>query len=160
MTLTPKQHRYLAIELNTQVWRLLGQTERTDADDRRMEHFAQGSFFHWNQAEGFTPIHAQRSHWLLARVYTILRRGEDAIHHASTCLQLTDELGVQDFDRAYALEGLARANAALGRMGEAQSFYARALNAAKAISRDQDRTLFQSDLDGGPWFGLQPKADA
>ena len=92
-------------------------------------------------------------------MYTILRRGEDAIHHASTCLQLTDELGVQDFDRAYALEGLARANAALGRMGEAHSCYARALNAAKAISRDQDRTLFQSDLDGGPWFGLHPKAD-
>ena len=50
-----------------------------------------------------------------------------------------------------------RESAALGRMGEAHSYDTRVLNAAKAISRDQDRTLFQSDLDGGPWFGLDPK---
>jgi len=75
----PEAHHYLGIEMNQQTWKLLGQEDRDDRDNRRMEHFALASLFHWGRSPKYTPINARRVHWLLARVYAVLERGDEAI---------------------------------------------------------------------------------
>ena len=102
--MTPEAHHYLGIEMNQQVWTLLGKDDRDDRDNCRMEHFALASLYHWERSLRYTPINAQRGHWLLARVYAVLSRPDASLLHAEKCLSLTRELDLNDFDLAYAHE--------------------------------------------------------
>ena len=154
--LKPDTHHYLGIEMNQQVWTLLGQEARTERDDRRMEHFALASLYHWTRSHKYAPINAQRGHWLLARVYAVLERGDDALGHAERCMALTVELALSDFDRAYAHEGIARAHAAAGQTDQAKRQRRAAREAGDAIAKAEDKTLFMSDLASPPWFGVEP----
>jgi len=153
-SLSPEAHHYLGIEMNQQCWRLLDQPERSDREARRLEHYALASLHHWKHSPHYQPLNAQRGHWLLARVYAVLERGEDARKQAEACLLLTERLELDGFDRAYACEAMARALASLGAVDEGKTWHARALEAGEAISDEQDRSLFLADLAGGPWFSL------
>jgi hypothetical protein len=50
-------HHYLGIEMNQQVWALLGQESRDESDARRMEHFALASLHHWERSPSYAPMH-------------------------------------------------------------------------------------------------------
>lgn len=65
--------------------------------------------------------------------------------------------GLADFDLAYAHEARARALACLGRLGEARA--ERAAAQAVPVAGDEDRSIVESDLAAGPWFGLEESAD-
>ena len=155
LQLAPDAHHYLGIELNQQVWKLLGKEDREAKDEKRMERFAQASLFHWQHSPRFQPLNAQRGHWLLARVYTVLERTEEALHHAGECLQLTEALELKGFDLAYAHEGMARAQAAAQDTAEAASHFQRAREAGEAIAGEEDRKYFADDLASPPWFGME-----
>ncbi len=150
----PEVHHYLAIEMNQQVWKLLGHVVRDDKDNRRMEHFALASLHHWEGSPKYAPINAQRGHWLLARVYAVLERGDDAILHAERCMALTLELDLKDFDRAYAFEAAARAHASAGNAEKAKEQVRSAHQASEGIAKDEDKKIFLSDLQAEPWFGI------
>jgi len=150
--MNPEAHHYLGIEMNQQVWKLLAQEDR---DNRRMEHFALASLYHWEQSPKFAPINAQRGHWLLARVYAVLARSDEALLHAEKCMSLTRELDLKDFDLAYAHEGLARAHASAGNTDMAEEHYQLAAEAGEAITGDKDKEVFMGDLEGQPWFGME-----
>ena len=152
---TPETHHYLGIEMNQQVWKLLGQDERDDQENRCLEHFALASMFHWHHSPEFQPLNAQRGHWLLARVYCVLDRGKEALSHATQRFHLTTELGLQDFDLAYAHEAMARGHAAVGDANAAAEHYRHALRSGDTINDDGDRKLFRDDLSSPPWFGLE-----
>ena len=152
--ISPDAHHYLSIEMNQQVWKLLGQDQRDDQENRRLEHFALASMFHWHHSPKFQPLNAQRGHWLLSRVYAVLDRGQEALRQATQCLNLTKELDLKDFDRAYAHEAMARAHAAVGDADNAATHYGHALQAGEAIAGEEDRKLFVDDLTGPPWFGV------
>ena len=58
--------------------------------------------------------HATRAEYRLGRVDAYLGRAEPELHHATRCVELCDRGGLQDFDRAFAHEGMARALACAG----------------------------------------------
>jgi hypothetical protein len=90
---------------------------------------------------------------MLSHVHAVLGRAGMAEHHARRCLTVVDTAGLEDFDRAYAHEALARAAAADGRTGDAQREWT--LAAAVPIEDDEDRAIFVGDLVAEPWFGVE-----
>jgi len=148
-------HRHFAVQLNGEVWGLLERADRSEAEEGRMVHAAHASCYHWLQVG--TPLHHQRGVWLIARVYAVLGRGEAAVRYAEQCQALTEAHAdlMKDFDRAFALEGLARAYAVAGKKKEALEYLKLAQEAGEAIADEEDRGIFQADLDGGDWHGVK-----
>jgi hypothetical protein len=111
---------------------------------------AHASLHHWRIAGG--PVEAARGEWLVSHVYAVLGRGEPALHHARRSYEIClGGEGFQDFDLAYAYEGMARALAALGADGG--EWRAKAAEAGAAIRDDEDRSIFAGDFAAGPWYG-------
>ncbi|MBN2858093.1 MAG: tetratricopeptide repeat protein [Candidatus Delongbacteria bacterium] len=155
--LDPNIHHYLGIELNMQVWNLLGKTERDKNDDNRMIAFAKGSLFHWYNSPNFEPVNAQRGEWMISHVYAVLNRAEKALEHANNCLELTEELGLKDFDLAYCYEAMARAHAAGGNKAESEKYFKLAEEAGNSIEDKESRDMFKGDLNSEPWYGMTKK---
>lgn len=147
-------HGALARELNGETWSLLEKAGRSEAEDQRMIHAAHASCYHWLHAG--TPLHEQRGEWLIARVYAVLGAGEAALRHAGRCRVLTEAHAdlMQDFDRAYSCEGLARAHAVAGNAEEARRWKEQARKAGGSIAGEENRKIFVGDLDGGDWHGV------
>lgn len=147
--------RHFAGKFNGDVWGLLEKADRSKADDEMMVHAAHASCCHW-LAVG-TGVHHQRGEWIIARVYSELGIAEAALRHARRCQELTEEHAdlMEDFDRAYALEGLARAHAVAGNHDEARAYLERAQKAGKGIADEESRKFFDGDLEGGNWYGIK-----
>jgi len=62
---------------------------------------------------------------------------------------------MQDFDRAYASEIVARANALAGKREIALDYYQRAAQAGEAISNIEDKSIFMGDFNSGNWYGIK-----
>jgi tetratricopeptide (TPR) repeat protein len=139
---------------NGQVWKLLEKTDRTPAEEEEMECAAFASLYHWLQAG--TGVHHQRGEWLIAHVYTILGEAESALKFANRCLELTEAYKnqMEDFDIAYAYEGMARANALSGNREAAEKFLGLAESAGEEISDAESKKIFTGDLNSGPWHGI------
>ena len=99
--------QYFAKALNGEVWELLGKADRTALDDERMLYAAYASCYHWLQAG--TGAHQERGEWLIAHVCTVLGLKDEALRHASRCLELTQQHPdlMKDFDVAYGFEAMA-----------------------------------------------------
>ena len=148
-------HRLFAGKLNGEVWILLEKADRTEAEDELMIHAAHASCCHWLKVG--TGLHHQRGEWLIARVYAEMGLGEAALRHARRCEQLTEVHAdlMEDFDRAYALEAVARANAVAGHDEEALEYVRLAEKAGAAIEDEENRKMFTGDFDSGDWAGLR-----
>ncbi len=148
-------HQHFARTLNGQVWGLLQKPERSRSEDEQMVYAAHASGYHWLQIG--TGLHHQRAEWLIAHVYTILGLADPSLRHATRCLELTDEFAdlMQDFDQAYAYEGIARAHALAGNRKEALEYIQLAEESGEAISNEQDKSIFLDDFGGGDWHGLR-----
>jgi uncharacterized protein YndB with AHSA1/START domain len=146
-------HRRLAVETNNSAWELLGRGgELTPEEDDDLLGRAYAAAHHWRRAAGAGPENAARASWLVSRAHATLGQGDLALHHADRSAAVVAEAGLQDFDLAYAHEARARSLACLGRLDDA----ATELAAARAvpISDDEDRKIFEADLEAGPWYGL------
>jgi tetratricopeptide (TPR) repeat protein len=148
-------HRHFAIQFNGKTWDLLDKAERTKEEDELMVYSAQASCRHWLEAG--TGANHQRGEWMIARVYSVLGLGETALRHANRCLELTEQHSdlVEDFDRAYAYEAIARAHAIAGNRDEALEYIKLAETAGQAIADEQSKEIFAGDFDGGDWAGLR-----
>jgi hypothetical protein len=148
-------HRHFAIQFNGETWDLLDKAERTKEDDERMLYSAFASCRHWLEAG--TGVHHQRGEWMIARVYSVLGLGEAAVRHANRCLELTTEYAseMEDFDKAFAYEAVARANAVAGNRGEALKYIELAEKAGEAIADEQNKEIFVGDFNGGDWAGVR-----
>ena len=147
-------HRAQAITANNSVWELLdGRALPADAIDDLLER-AYAAAYHWRRASGATVVNLARASYLLARVHAWCGHGELALHHAERCSELVARApdDMADFDHAYAYEARARALACLGRLEEAEEMRRRA--ASVRVADEQDRSIFESDLAAGPWYGL------
>ncbi len=143
-------HRRNGVTCNNAVYGLLDRDHRSADDDALMVHTAHASAYHWGLAGG--PEHLARAEYLLGRVYAFLGRAEPARYHAQRCLDGCDAAGLQDFDRAFAHEAMARALACAGDLDAA----ARHVAAARAVpvADAEDKAICDADLVAGPWFGL------
>jgi tetratricopeptide (TPR) repeat protein len=144
-----------AKKLNGDVWDLLEKKKRTSQEQDLMIHAAHASLYHWLQVG--TVLNQQRGEYVLARVYTAVGQSEAALRHAQRCLQLTGENPdvVQDFDRAFAYECLARAYACAGNRSEALFFLNEANRAGELIADLEDKKIFHEELSRGDWFGMR-----
>jgi hypothetical protein len=148
-------HRHFAGQLNGEVWSLLEKPDRSKAEDELMIHAAHASCYHWQKVG--TGLHHQRGVWLLSHVYAELGIAEAALWHARRCQELTDEYAnlMQDFDRAYAHECMARANALAGNREEALRYLKLAEKAGQIIADEESKKFFLGDLNSGNWHGLR-----
>jgi hypothetical protein len=148
-------HQPFAKMLNGEVWKLLERADRSKLDDDLMIHAAHASCYHWLRAG--TGLEHQRSEWLISHVYAELGIANAALRHATRCLELTTEFAdlMKDFDRAYAYEGAARANALAENRDAAIQYIQLAQDSGQAIGDDEDRRIFLSDFNGGDWHGLR-----
>jgi hypothetical protein len=148
-------HTHFAKSINGEVWELLQKPERTQAEEERMLYAAYASGYHWLQTgSGLTQ---QRSEWLISHVYCVLDLPSEALRHARRCLELTNQYAdmMEDFDRAYAYESMARAIALAGHREEAARFLQLAEMAGRAIREEEDRRIFLRDINSGNWNGVK-----
>lgn len=148
-------HGAFAMEYNGKVWELLEKEDRTSEDDMRMLHLAHASCTHWLSAG--TEVHHQRGEWMISRVNAVLGYSEAALRHAKKCLELAEDNPekMEDFDRAFAFEAVARAYAIGNDRDMALKFIKKAETAGKAIKGKEDREIFEGDFNGGNWNGLR-----
>lgn len=147
-------HKKFAKTFNRRVWELLERTNRSQADDEEMLMALCASLVHWRQVG--TVVHEQRNQWLFARVYASLGEPDRALKHARACLEITksEPRGIQDFDIAYAHEGIARAYAQIGDVDRAREHYELAKAAGEAITDPEDRAIFMDDFNTGNWYAV------
>ena len=114
-----------------------------------MLNAAHASLYHWLRVG--EPVNEVRGEWQVSRAYSVLRRGEPALHHARRSLALCEQHGIGDFDIAFAYEALSRAHMVAGETADAARFAAIAKTAAGAIADDEDREIFLGDLADLPF---------
>jgi len=147
--LEPHEHRAEAVALFNGVWQMLDVEGRAPEQDDQMVHAAHASRWHWSQAgELGGDQQLAVGEWQCSRVYSVLGRGEPALHHARACLAICEEAGLGDWVVAAAYEALARASAVAGDLGEAHAWLARARTATAAIADPKDREVIDADLAG------------
>ena len=140
----PLEERRLASELFNHVWTLLDLDERTPEQDDQMVHAAHASRWHWGQVGG--PEQQAVGEWQCSRVYAVLGRGSEALHHARRCLELSALDGVDDFVAASAHEAMARALVIVGDYDAARVERNFAYARAVELEDDDDRGVIESDL--------------
>jgi hypothetical protein len=139
------EHREWGRRANQRVWTLIGDGKPIDEGAaREAVDAAHASQWHWMYAGG--ALERQRGEWLLSHVYAVIGDAPAALRHAQRCWDITDAEGYEDFDRAYAFEGLARAYAVSGDSAAAREWHERAVEAGALIADDEDRAIFVSDL--------------
>ena len=148
-------HREFAKKTNHRVWELLEKKDRSPEEDEDMLQAAMTSLYHWKQVG--TAVNDQRGRWILSHVYVALDKPQDAIKQAEKCQQITQSYPeeMEDFDLAFAQEGLARAYAISGDLERAKKHHQLASDLGEVIKDPDDKEVFLGDFQGGEWFGLK-----
>lgn len=140
--------RALAARLYNETWSLLQNEERTARDDDRMLHMAHASRFHWDNVG--TDQHRSIGEWQISRVHAALGRGPSAVFHAERAVEYAQKSTVEDWVRASAREGLARAHAVAGNLEAARQARDESLALLDTISDDDDRQVIAADIESLP----------
>ena len=140
-------HRAYGVEANNSIWDLVGEPASPERDEELLRR-AYASAYHWQRAARRTPVNEMRARYMLSKVHHLTGQPERALRYADATMALCVELGVVDFDLAYAHEVRARALQALGRTDDAAVAWA----AAKAtpIADPEDQAIVDADLAEGP----------
>jgi hypothetical protein len=149
-TLDPETHRALAAGLFNRSWDLLEIEDRTARQDAELIDTAHASAWHWRQVG--TAANEARGHWMLARVYSVLGHGAEAVFHARRANEVLDlgGAGIEDWDRPAAAEAMARALVATGDLAAAAEWKARATELLDAVADAEDRSVVEGDLAALP----------
>jgi len=137
-------HRYFSAACFNHTWDLLDKADRSPADDEEMIQASLASLWHWNQRPDCTDQERSIGTWLAARVFAVLKQPENARRYAQQSLDFAVELA--PFYRGYALEALARAEAAANHPQAARQYLEQATQVAAAVSDEQDRQALLADL--------------
>ena len=144
--MTEVDHRRLGVDLFNRTWTLMEQPDRSVEGDDELLHCAHASAYHWQQVG--TAANRARSEWLCSRAYTVLGRGEPALHHARRCLAIVEgePAAMDDWDLTGAYEAMARAFSTAGDMDQARRFHGLGVAASASIADPEDREHLVSDL--------------
>jgi len=143
-TLDESDERELAKRLFNAVWDLLESGDRSLDDNELMLNAAHASLYHWLQVGD--SVNEVRGEWQLARVYSVLGRGEPALHHAQRSLDICLQHDIGDFDLAFAYEALSRAHVVAGDRDLALDYAEQARAAGAGIADEEDRDVFMGDV--------------
>ena len=139
-----EEHKRLAAETFNLTWDLMDRSERTQEEDDLMVHAAHASRYHWGKVGN--EVNFERGDWQISRVYAVLGRGSEALHHARSCLDTGIRHEIADFDIAFALEAMARAHAVEGDWDDSERYVDQAMRAAEGIAKNDDREYFLGEL--------------
>lgn len=139
-------HRQLAVGLYNFTWTLLEKPDRSAEETDMLIHAAHASRYHWEKVG--VAVNRSRGEWLCSRVYAMLGRSEPALWHARRCLAIVDDSGegFEEWDRASALEALARAYAVAGDRAESERYRALSADELPGIADADDRDVIEKDL--------------
>ena len=135
--LAEDQHRRCAAALFEGVLELLSRPSRTFDEDRGMVHAAHASCWHWSVVG--RPVNRARGEWLVSRVYAVLGKGVQAREHADHYRSMCDDHGLDEYDRAFAHEAIARAAAVQGAAQEVADHVQYGLAAAAQVTEETER---------------------
>jgi DNA-binding transcriptional MerR regulator len=142
--LDPQSQKALAAGFFNRVWELLEKTDRSLTDDDEMLGAAHASRYLWGSigdAQNFAI-----GEWQISRVYSVLGRGEPAVHHARRCHDHARQVEGQPWLLASAYEGLARAYAVAGDRAAAQEWKAKAVERLGEVEDADDREIVERDI--------------
>jgi uncharacterized protein YndB with AHSA1/START domain len=140
-------HRAQGVECNNSVWALVGEPASPERDEELLRR-VYASAYHWQRAARRQPVNEQRALYMQAKVHLLVGNAAESLRYAERCMALTRELGLDDFDLAYAHEAMARGLHAVGRTDEAMVEWA-AAKATPVVDAD-DREIVEADLAEGP----------
>jgi hypothetical protein len=149
-TLDPEIHRVLAVGLFNRTWDLLEIEDRTARQDAELIDTAHASAWHWRQV-GNAATEA-RGHWILARAYSVLGHGPEAVYHATRANEVlaAGGEGIEDWDAAAAAEAMSRALVANGDLAGAATWKAMAEALLEGVADPDDRGVVEGDLETLP----------
>ena len=147
-------HRWFGIELNNRTMDALESGRVTPQTAESHIHAAHASCHHWMQVG--TAANHGRGEFAVASVYAAAGLGEAALRHARRYLELIESHPeeMEDWDRAFAFDALARAHAAGGDVDAVREARDRAKAAGEAIADKEDRLYFMRWFEGGNWHRL------
>jgi len=141
---TTLAHRYFAADCFNKTWGFIEMPNRTHDEDEQMIRLAQTSLWHWTNRPDCNNEKLSIGYWLLARVYAIAGRHEDAKRYADSCLKYSQ--GEAPFFVAYAYEALARAEKAAGNSSLMTKYKTESVRLADTVKDADDRKLLIDDL--------------
>ena len=141
---TTLAHRYFAADCFNKTWGFIEKPNRTLEEDEQMIRLAQSSLWHWTNRADCNNQKLSIGYWLLARVYALAGRPEDAKRYADSCLQHSK--GEAPFFVAYAYEAMARAEKVSGNPSLMEKYKTESVRLAETVKDDGDRKLLIDDL--------------
>jgi DNA-binding transcriptional MerR regulator len=144
--LDPETHRALGAGLFNRTWDLLEVEDRNARQDAELIDTAHASAWHWRQVGNAS--NEARGHWILARVYSVLGHGHEAVYHATRANEVlrAGGEGIEDWDAAAAAEAMSRALVASGDLAAAATWKAKAHALLEAVADPDDRGVVEGDL--------------
>ncbi|TFG30077.1 hypothetical protein EU527_14965 [Candidatus Thorarchaeota archaeon] len=138
-------HKKIAMTTNNAIWPILDKENPSKKELEEALHMAHTSLYHWSKIG--QPINRARAEYMISRVYSALKWAEAATYHAEQCLKITEEIGIGDFDLAFAYEVLARAYLVARKNAEFKKYLELSQKAIDAVKGEEDRKICQSELD-------------
>jgi hypothetical protein len=141
---TVAAHRYYAADCFNKTWDFIEKPKRTLDEDEQMIRLAQASLWHWTNREDCKSRHLSIGYWLLARVYALATRPEEARRYAELCLHYSQ--GEEPSCVGSAYEALARAEKVAGNASLMAKYKAEAARLAATVEDADDRKQLLDDL--------------
>ena len=147
---TEPAHRHFASHYFNASWKLMGKPERTPDDDETLIALGHASLWHWTQRPDCSDKNLSVAHWLLARIYSVTARPEEAHRHAIRCLALSQRPGVAPYFLGCAHEACARVAGLRGESGAAEKHACAAREIAESLEPGERKMLLDDLATGTP----------
>ena len=138
-------HRAMAVKIFNQTWTLLGDPNRTPAQDREMLGAALGAHYHWSLVGDERNFAV--GDWQVARVLAALGQGDLAQQFADLALRRAVDGNLGPFLVGCGHEVLARVATVRGDVEARDNHLARGDDLLSVIEDPEERELLQADLD-------------
>jgi hypothetical protein len=140
-------HKYFSAKCFNQAWELIDKEQRTPQEDEQMIRLSLASQYHWSQRLDHSNTSASIGYWQTARIYALLKQGENAARYGQLCLEESQAEGVSPFYLGYAYEALARAAAVVHDETGMNKYLKLAGETAERVSKADERKMLLDDLD-------------
>ncbi|MHA1904934.1 MAG: hypothetical protein ACW968_14740 [Candidatus Thorarchaeota archaeon] len=144
-------HKKFGAKTNGGVWAVLDNKTPTEDELENALELAYTSRYHWKQAGTLT--NDVRAVYMISRVFSHMKKGEPAVHHAKKMLELAkkaekeDSDNWKDFDMPFVYEAIAKAHVAAGNKDECQKYVKMSQELIDKLKDKQDKEICQGELD-------------
>ncbi|MBM4362397.1 MAG: hypothetical protein FJ104_06930 [Deltaproteobacteria bacterium] len=139
-------HRYFAAHCFNSAWPLIDKAERTPEEETQLLALGHASLWHWTQRADCTDKSLSVGHWMLSRIYSVLREPAGARRYAESCLRMSGRPLVEPFYLAFAHEAVARAAALREDWATVSTSLRAARELAEQVADPANRKLLLDDL--------------